>query len=51
MALVACGRERGAASAVVMADAGLLGLAAAVALPAAYAHAAGRRPAAWPARW
>ena len=41
-ALLACGRENGSAAAVVMADAGLLGLAAAVALPAAYAHAAGR---------
>jgi hypothetical protein len=41
-ALLACGRESGSRAAVVMADAGLLGLAAAVALPAAYAHAAGR---------
>ncbi|HEY2155968.1 MAG TPA: hypothetical protein VGH33_10085 [Isosphaeraceae bacterium] len=41
-ALVACARESGSGAAVVMADAGLLGLAAAVALPAAYAHAAGR---------
>jgi hypothetical protein len=41
-ALWACGRENGSSAAVVMADAGLLGLAAAVALPAAYARAAGR---------
>ena len=45
LALVACGHERGAGPAVVMADAGMLGLAAAVALPASYARAAEGGPA------
>jgi hypothetical protein len=37
--LVLCGRERGAAGAIAMADASLLGLVAAVSLPIAYARA------------
>ncbi len=40
--LVLCGRERGSAGAIEMADASLLGLIAAVSLPIAYAHAVRR---------
>ena len=40
--LVLCGRERGSAVAVEMADASLLGLIAAVSLPMAYAQAVRR---------
>ncbi len=40
--LVLCGREKGSAEAIEMADASLLGLIAAVSLPLAYAHAVRR---------
>jgi hypothetical protein len=46
--LIGCGRERGILDAAAMAEASLLGLIAAVALPLAYAHALGRG---WRLHW